>query len=89
MQNRIVENITQGVCSIIFAQKCQDHTPCKEIMIYTHSMMFIIIMRLQTVRYVQTCGEWSTGHGVQGYDTVGYDVKGRKCSLCTDLKQTG
>ena len=47
------------------------------------------IMRLQTVRYVQTCGEWSTGHGVQGYDTVGYDVKGRKCSLCTDLKQTG
>ena len=38
----------------------------------THSLMFII-MRLQTVRYVQTCGEWRTGHGVQGYDTVGYD----------------
>ena len=60
------------------------HTLLAKIMIYTHSLMFII-MRLQTVRYVQTCGEWSTGHGVQGYDTVGYDVKGHKCSLCTDL----
>ena len=46
-----------------------------------------IVMRLQTVQYVQTCGEWRTGHGVQGYDTVGYDVKGHRFSLCTDLKQ--